>query len=96
MRGRNLVRQMCPKNCAGRDGHVHRVGKAEEVRMPQEIWNKYKDDPAYHCSYCDAVWFKGRLAFAVVVGLYSGMEFREFSEPQTVYMEKQEKTLGLP
>jgi hypothetical protein len=59
--------------------------------MPLEIWNQYKDDPAYHCSYCGAVWFQGRHHRAAVVGLYRSMEFEKFSEPQTVYMEKKKK-----
>jgi hypothetical protein len=59
--------------------------------MPPETWDRYKDDPAYRCSYCDAVWFLGQHHFAVVVGRYTGGIFEEFSEPETVYMENKKR-----
>jgi len=91
MKGHNLVKLMCPKNCAGRDGHVHPVRSATEVHMPQEVWDKYKDDPAYRCSYCDSVWFQGKHAHVVIVGLYRGMVFEKLSEPLVVHVEKEKK-----
>src|SRR5215470_7201503 len=78
MRGWTLDRIMCPKNCAQRDRHVHRVRTAEEVHMPLDIWDRYQNHSAYYCSYCDAVWFQGHYPLAVVVGLYRGKEFEKF------------------
>jgi len=59
--------------------------------MPQELWDQYKDDPAYRCSYCDAVWFQQKHNHLVIVGLYRGKVFEKFLEPHVVYMENKKK-----
>lgn len=80
------VRRICPSGCSGRDRDVSRIMDPGSWKIPPSVWDqKPVDFNAYHCGYCDALWFQGHGQLALYVGrLTLGGDFRRFAEMREV------------